>query len=264
MTKVALTGATGFIGRHVLAELRTRSVEVHADRLDLHGVHGDAFAQLGSPDVLIHLAWGGLPNYRDRKHSSLELPAQRRFLGAMIAGGLKRLVATGTCAEYGMREGELDEALQAEPRLEYAKAKDSLRRWLEGEQREHGFALTWARLFYMYGDGQPEFSLLPQLARAAERGDRTFPMSGGEQQRDYMPVTDVARDLVSLALNGRDNGIVNVCSGRPISILQLIQDAISQHGWTIELDRGKYPYATDEPMAFWGDRKKLDRLLSSA
>ncbi len=262
--KVALTGATGFLGRHVLAELRTRSVDVTADRVELHGDHANAFARLGSPDLLIHLAWGGLPNYRDRKHSDHELPAQRRFLGAMIAGGLKRLVVTGTCAEYGMREGAVDETLSAEPILEYGKAKDSLRRWLEEQQKAYRFSLTWARLFYMHGAGQLESSLLPQLARAAERGDRTFPMSAGEQQRDYMPVMDVARDLVSLALNDHENGTVNVCSGRPTGILHLVQDAIANNGWTIELDLGRYPYASDEPMAFWGDRKKLDRLLTSA
>ena len=182
----------------------------------------------------------------------------------MLASGLKRLVVTGTCAEYGLREGALDETMPAEPLLEYAKAKDSLRRWLEGEQRTHRFSFTWARLFYMHGAGQPESSLLPQLAHAAERGDRTFPMSAGEQQRDYMPVTEVAREIASLALNGRENGIVNICSGQPISILRLVEDAIAQKGWTIELDRGRYANANDEPTAFWGDRKKLDRLLSSA
>ena len=118
---------------------------MHVDRVELHGDHADSFARLGSPDVLIHLAWGGLPNYRDRKHADHELPAQRRFLGALLASGLKRLVVTGTCAEYGLREGALDETMPAEPLLEYAKAKDSLRRWLEGEQRNHREAQTKGR-----------------------------------------------------------------------------------------------------------------------
>lgn len=262
--RVALTGATGFIGRHVLAELRARSVDVCSARVDLHGDHTGAFERLRSPDVLIHLAWGGLPNYRSPAHSELELPAQKRFLGALLNGGLSRLVVTGTCAEYGMREGIVSETLPAAPVLAYAKAKDSLRCWLEEQQLNHPLALTWARLFYMYGAGQPDFSLLPQLAAAVARGDRTFPMSGGEQQRDYMPVTEVVRDLVALALNGGANGIVNVCSGRPTSVRRLVQDAIAENRWTIDLDLGRFPYATDEPMAFWGDRKKLDRLLTSA
>jgi len=193
--RVGFTGATSFIGRHVLAELRTRSVEVNSERVDLHGDQTAAFERLGSPEILIHLAWAGLPNYRSRAHVDRELPAHIRFLGGLISGGVKRVVATGTCSEYGLREGMVSESLTVEPVLEYAKAKDALRRWLEEQQRSRPFALTWARLFYMYGEGQPETSLLPQLARAVERGDPTFPMSGGEQLRDYMPVTEVARDL---------------------------------------------------------------------
>jgi dTDP-6-deoxy-L-talose 4-dehydrogenase (NAD+) len=82
-------------------------------------------------------------------------------------------------------------------------------------------------------------------------------MSGGEQLRDYLPVVEVARLLVSLALNGRDNGIINICSGEPISVRRLVESWIAANGWSIELNLGHYPYPTFEPMAFWGDRRKL-------
>ena len=93
------------------------------------------------------------------------------------------------------------------------------------------------------------------------RGDATFDMSGGEQLRDYLPVEEAAADLVALALNGGDNGVVNVCSGQPISVRELAEGVVRNHGSTISLNLGHFPYPEYEPMAFWGDRTKLDHCL---
>jgi dTDP-6-deoxy-L-talose 4-dehydrogenase (NAD+) len=116
----------------------------------------------------------------------------------------------------------------------------------------------------MHGEGQAPSSLLPSLRQAVARGDAVFPMSGGEQLRDYLPVADVAKLIVELALARRDHGIVNVCSGRPIAVRTLVEGWIRQHGWSIGLDLGRFPYPDHEPMAFWGDRRKLDRCLAAA
>jgi nucleoside-diphosphate-sugar epimerase len=273
---VALSGASGFIGRHVLNELERRgwpitllqrsAASAPAQRhrvvhVDLAAPTDDAFERCGRPDVLIHLAWGGLPNYRSLHHFEHELPAQYRFVRQMVAAGLRSLVVAGTCFEYGMRCGALHEELDALPANPYALAKDTLRRQLVYLQGERPFALTWARLFYMYGDGQAPNSLLPQLRSAVARGAPRFPMSGGEQLRDYLPVTEVARCLVDLATTRCDHGIVNVCSGTPVSVRKLVEGWIEQHGWSIEPELGRYPYPEHEPMAFWGDRRKLDRCL---
>ena len=86
-------------------------------------------------------------------------------------------------------------------------------------------------------------------------------MSGGQQLRDYLPITEVAKCLVSLAMGNRDNGIVNVCSGKPISVRKLVEGWIKEHNWPIKLNLGHYPYPDYEPMAFWGECQKLDRCL---
>ena len=85
-------------------------------------------------------------------------------------------------------------------------------------------------------------------------------MSGGEQLRDYLPVAEVARHLVSLRLMDRAAGIVNVCSGTPISVRSLVGGWIEENGWSIRLNLGRYPYPDHEPMAFWGDATKLKQL----
>jgi nucleoside-diphosphate-sugar epimerase len=278
--KIAVTGAAGFIGRHVVAELERRSIcptlicrpsselpdalaKHTVVRMDLLQPPANAFELIGRPDAVIHLAWGGLPNYKSLHHFEQELPAQYRFLKQLIESGLTNLLTTGTCFEYGMQSGPLCEDLEARPGNPYGFAKDMLRRQLEYLRHTTPFQLTWARLFYLYGEGQAENSLLPQLKSAVERGDGRFNMSGGEQLRDYLPIVDVARHLVSLAMGARDHGVVNICSGRPVSVRKMVESWIGENGWNIELNLGHYPYPTYEPMAFWGDREKLDRCLQS-
>jgi nucleoside-diphosphate-sugar epimerase len=278
--KIAVTGASGFVGQHVIAELQRRFIPVtlvtrnssklptsltnhNVTTIDIHNPPLNSYELMGSPDVLVHLAWGGLPNYKSLHHFEEELPKQFQFLKRLIKSGLKNLVVTGTCFEYGMQSGSLSENLRSQPKNPYGFAKDMLRCQLEYLQQIEPFNLTWARLFYLYGDGQAETSLFPQLRRAVEQGDKLFNMSGGEQLRDYLPINEVAKYLVYLATMMRDDGIINVCSGKPISVRKLVEDWITKNGWSIDLNLGYYPYPNYEPMAFWGDCYKLDQCLKS-
>jgi nucleoside-diphosphate-sugar epimerase len=277
--KIAVTGSTGFIGRHVLRALAAQtdiqvvassrakqrppdiSASVQYVALDLETSRSDNYERLGCPDVLVHLAWAGLPNYRSLHHFESELPRQYDFLRSLVEGGLQSLLVTGTCYEYGMASGELSETAVPLPANPYAYAKNSLRQQLEFLRTRHQFAFTWARLFYMYGPGQPSTSLYPQLAAAVARGDTSFAMSQGEQLRDYLPVESVARHIAKLGRSSPGSGIVNVCSGRPVSVRGLVEHLVATKGWQISLDLGKYPYPDYEPMAFWGNGAKLRQLL---
>jgi nucleoside-diphosphate-sugar epimerase len=279
--RVVVTGASGFIGRYVLAELER--LEIPTSLLlrgpasasaawgqhrvivcDLHEPAEAIFESSGRPDVLIHLAWGGLPNYRSTHHLDKELPAQERFLTAMVNSGLKKVLATGTCFEYGMRSGVLSEDMLPAPANSYGIAKNELRCRLAALQDKTPFALTWARLFYLWGEGQAENSLWPLLRRAVANGDRSFPMSGGEQSRDYMRVAEAARILVSLAVCETGHGVVNVSSGRPVTVRELVEGWINHHGWSIKPDLGRLPYPDYEPMEFWGDATKLNQCMERA
>jgi dTDP-6-deoxy-L-talose 4-dehydrogenase (NAD+) len=179
----------------------------------------------------------------------------------MIESGLKNILVAGTCFEYGMRSGPLSEGVETRPTNPYGFAKDSLRRQLEYLKVFVPFNLIWARLFYLYGEGQAENSLFPQLRTAVERRDRAFDMSGGEQLRDYLQISEVAKMIVALVMKQRDVGPINICSGQPISVRKLVEEWIKANGWSISLNLGHYPYPDYEPMAFWGDRRKLDELL---
>lgn len=262
--RIAVTGASGFVGRHVLAELERRSLPAVAARIDLHNLPANSFQLLGRPDLLIHLAWSGLDNYRSSSHIERELPAHVEFLERMLDDGVTQLLVAGTCLEYGMKSGALDESMDAMPVVPYAAAKDELRRRLEDLKLQQNFRLTWARLFYLYGEGQSEKSLFSQLRAAVTRGDKNFDLSSGDQLRDYLPVQEAARLLVDLSLRDQDPRIVNVCSGQPISVRCITEKWVQEFGWQINLDFGRLPYNDYEPMEFWGVRSKLDRLLSSS
>lgn len=276
--KIAVTGASGFIGRHVLAELarypheivavtrtaaRLADCSVATNIVEMNIDHPDSscFDRMGRPDILIHLAWDGLPNYKSLHHFETELPKHYRFLKILIESGLPSLLVTGTCFEYGMQSGPLSEDMVTLPQNPYGYAKDALRRQLEFLKSTKPFTLAWARLFYMYGDGQPICSLYPQFKDAILRREPQFNMSGGEQLRDYLPVDEVARLLVTLARSHADTGAVNVCAGKPISIRKLAEGWLDENGWEIELNLGYYPYPDYEPMAFWGDRRYLNKIL---
>ncbi|MDT4329975.1 NAD-dependent epimerase/dehydratase family protein [Methylomonas sp. MED-D] len=278
--KVLVTGASGFVGRHVVTHLLERGHRVTAlardagkaqglvwfDRVEfLSGdVHADRLPdRLGQLDAVIHLAWPGLPNYRELFHFEQNLIGDYRFLKSLVEQGVGQLLVAGTCFEYGLRNGCLAEDLPTLPANPYALAKDSLRKFLQQLQRHHSFTLQWARLFYLYGEGQHANSLLAQLERAIADGRPTFDMSGGEQLRDYLPIEVAARRLVQLVERPDANGVYNVCSGTPISIRTLVERHIRKRGADIALNLGYHAYPDYEPMAFWGNRRKLTQLLGT-
>ena len=267
--KIVVTGATGFLGKHVMQELKlrefsvkytTRTIEKKIDtfgdcepiELDIYQASKNVYKKLGCPDVILHLAWGGLPNYKALSHFSKELISQYNFLSNLVKEGLPSLVSTGTCLEYGMQEGELNPEMDTNPTTPYGFAKDVLRKQLQFLQVEKSFKFTWVRLFYMYGQGQADASLFTSISRAVERGEKIFKISKGDQSRDFLPVEIVAKYLVDLTLSNESRGVINVCSGKPVSILDLIQQWKEKYNWEIELETGHYPYPDYEPFSFWG------------
>ncbi|OGU15711.1 MAG: epimerase [Geobacteraceae bacterium GWC2_53_11] len=278
--KILVTGATGFIGNHVVASLLERGHVVTAVArdpsraiilpwygratfipCDIYGPEALKQLQPANFDTVMHLAWPGLPNYKALSHLDQTFQAECLFLKGLIQSGIPHLLVSGTCFEYGLRQGCLNEAMTPNPATPYAVAKNSLRCYLESLKKELPFRLQWARLFYMHGVGQNPGSLLAQLDSAIERGDELFNMSGGEQLRDYLKVEEITSYLIALIEHPASEGIINVCSGIPISVRKLVEDFIDKRGASIRLNLGYYKYPDYEPMAFWGDSTKLRQVL---
>ena len=278
--KVLVTGTTGFIGNYVVNELLShghhviacsknseeaedcewlRQVEFIA--CDLGQTLKNFFDFFKKPDLLIHLAWEGLPNYKDLFHLDRNLFSHYSFLKNMVEHGLKDLTVTGTCLEYGMQAGKLTENMNTIPNNPYGLAKDTLRKFLEQLQKKSDFTLKWIRLFYIYGKGQNPSSVLSQLQYALDNGQTSFNMSGGEQVRDYLSIEKVAEYIVKIATQNQVTGIINCCSGTGITIKELVDNYLKQKGKSINLNLGYYPYPDYEPMVFWGDSTKLNEIV---
>ena len=268
--KILISGATGFVGRYVVTELLDSDHEVvciirDKKKLELFDwnkkveiIYGDIYKDKfdinsgNIPDALIHLAWSGLPNYQSPHHLKVNLPGDQRLLKYFLDKGLKHILVTGTCFEFGKQYGPLSPDMPTFPENPYAIAKDRLRQWLEELQQKEEFVLQWVRLFYMYGPGQNPNSIIAQLDQAIDSGKFVFNMSDGEQLRDYLPVEKVARFLVSCVEDKEIKGIIHCCSGEPISIRRLVEEHITKRNSRIKLNLGYYPYIEHETMAFWG------------
>jgi len=281
--KVLITGATGFIGNYVVNDLLKRNnleivttsinpaeevknlpwfKDVEYIPYDLNKSNDNFFKFFQEPDTLIHLAWAGLPNFKELYHFERNVITNYNFIKNMVLNGLKDLNVIGTCLEYGLKEGRLSEDLPTEPINAYALGKDTLRKFLEELNKFHKFSFKWIRLFYMYGKGQSSKSILPQLDAALDNNDESFNMSGGEQLRDYLPVETVAEYISKISFQNDTTGIINCCNGEPISIKELVENHMKKRGKTIQLNLGYYSYPNYEPMAFWGDNTKLKLILA--
>ena len=278
--KIAITGATGFIGRHVrsllvktdhVVVLVVRNVKKVGDIAaseeivvaDLSQARTDWFELFGKPDAVLHLAWGGLPNYMDSYHVDVELPMQLKFLQSLIDSGLKKLVVAGTCYEYGLSSGAISESQMTNPNTPYGIAKDSLRKALFEIRSKKDFELTWARVFYPYGEGQSENSIYSQLTKAISSDEKEFAMGSGVQMLDFIQVTRVAKALRTFVTEKKGVGLINVGSGEPQSVIEFVKKLIYHFESNIVPRVGAVADREYESLSFWSDNDLLDSLALS-
>ena len=219
------------------------------------------FTHFHEPDVMIHLAWDKLNEYKNAAHLQEILPAHQQFLKQIIADGLKDLTCVGTCYEYGLREGELEENMPAQATMPYPQAKDALRVYLETLQKEHAFVMKWPRVFYVFGPIKERKNLYTLLMDAVQRGDQQFNMSGGEQVRDFLSPDEIADYILRIALQAKVTGVINCCSGKPVKLKDKVKTFLDASGYKIDLNLGYYPYPDYEPMETWGSVRKLNGVL---
>jgi dTDP-6-deoxy-L-talose 4-dehydrogenase (NAD+) len=266
---IFITGGTGFIGREVIKSALARGHDVTAlvrslekappthPKLKLaQGALAD-FIPEKSYDRLIDLAWDGSAKYTDPRAFSLNIEPHFSFLQRMIAAGTHNLTIAGTCYEYGLQEGTLSENAPAQPVTYYGFAKATLHQMLT---LVPDIQTKWLRYFYVYGAAQNPKSLFPQLLAAAARGDESFDMSPGDQERDFIHVNDVAHNTVAATEQDDVTGTINIGTGRAIKVADFAHKVLRHKNSALKLNTHIYPYPAHEPFSFKADIQKLKTL----
>ena len=278
MKKVLLTGASGFIGNHCLDALLKRNFDVHAvsskghsnysqqdvqwHHADLHnGEHVLRLINEVRPYYLLHLAWDVTPGFYWNSLENLRwVRSSLGLLQAFIDGGGKRAVMAGSCAEYDWSYGYCTETqTPLNPKTLYGVCKNAMNAMITKAGEEAGISTAWGRLFFLFGPGEHADRLVPSVITSLLRGE-DVPCTHGNQIRDYIYVNDAAEGFAAL-LDSEFNGPVNIASGRPIFLKDLIGliAQITGHQELIKL--GSLAAAGDDPPLLLADTRLLNDVI---
>jgi UDP-glucose 4-epimerase len=276
--RVFVTGASGFVGSHVVREFLRQGVSVAtlvrdparawriADLLPRVRVVPGDLATLGAghpelaafaPEAVVHLAWQGVLN-RDRNDvaqwrnvaDSLALVETCAKLGASTFVGL------GSQAEYGAHSARIDETFATRPTTVYGAAKLATSIVAGRMSDALGLRFAWLRLFSAYGPTDSEEWMIPYVMLALLRGERPA-VTSGEQQWDYLFVEDAAKAIVATTLAPGASGIFNLGSGSTSSIRSIIERIRDNIDPALPVDFGAVAYRADQVMRLEANIERL-------
>ncbi len=270
---VLLTGATGLIGRQVVAPLqalgyavlaasRSGRVVGQAGGVALDCLDPGAVARVldrHRPTHLIHLAWHD--GTRDRWTSARNLDwvgASLSLLSAFAAAGGQRAVMVGSCAEYDWRAaatGPLAEDAALAPATLYGAAKAATGMAARAGAGALGLSLAWARPFFCYGPGEAEGRLFGDLIRGLAAG-QPVDCTDGLQCRDFLMTGDLGGALAAL-LASPVTGPVNLASGQALPVREVILTLASALGRADLVRLGARPRPADDPPVIAADVTRL-------
>ena len=276
MTKrVLVTGANGYIGTHVVQQLLSRGFEaVACDICTDHVPQGaetlvadifdpacDVLSLAGNPDCLIHLAWRNGFQHNADTHLQ-DLPHHFDFLKKMIESGCKNLSVMGSMHEVGYWEGAITAGSATNPLSLYGIAKNTLRQAMEVFTKGKDVSFHWLRGYYIYGNDAKSNSVLGKILAADKEGKELFPFTSGKNLYDYISVAELARQIVAASLQTKHTGIINCCSGVPVSLAEMAEKFIRDNGLSIKLQYGAFPDRPYDSPGVWGDAFLIQKILA--
>ena len=272
---VLVTGAGGYIGRHVVSALCDLGVDVTAVirrngdidprarilQRDIFEPSQDLFSEFGKPDVCIHLAWqDGFVHDSDAHMTNLS--HHYTFIKQMIRGGLKQLAVMGTMHEVGYFEGAIDADTPCNPISMYGISKDALRRSVILLSQKNNVCLQWLRAYYIYGDDEKNNSIFTKITQAEQNGEAFFSLNSGKNKYDFIEIDVLADQIAHVVMQTEVTGVINCCSGIPVSLREKVEKFILERGYSIKPQYNVFPDRPYDSPEVWGDPQKIQKILS--
>ena len=272
--KVLVTGSSGYIGRHVVKAFLNHGHEVYVSDFSYKGIderairveeplfdgQKDIYERLGKPDVLVHLAWRDGFVHNSNAHMQ-DLSSHITFLQDMIDGGLKYLTVMGSMHEVGYFEGAIDEKTPCNPMSMYGIAKNALRQAIMLYTKGKDVNVHWLRAYYIYGDDARGSSIFAKLCQAVEDGKTEFPFTTGKNKYDFIHITDLAEQIMWASVQSAYNGVINVCTGEPMSLADRVEAYIKENNMNITLKYGAFPDRPYDSPGVWGDATIINKIM---
>ena len=279
MRKILLTGANGFIGKHIIPMLLQRDDEVHAVSRKSHTIsmqeqplfwHQCNLLDINQqkhllekvkPTHMIHLAWITTPIEYWSSHENIHwVQASLDLTLNFASNGGKRAVFAGSCAEYDWSFGYLTEGVTPRnPSSLYGTCKHACHCILRNFSKQTGLSNAWGTIFFPYGPGENPDRFVPSVISALLRGESPQ-CSHGDQVRDYIFVEDVASAFVAL-LDSEAQGSFNIATGQPTtlkSIAKIISKLMSNN---LHIGFGAVPSPDNEQPIIVANVKRIKKTL---
>ena len=277
MERVLVTGANGYIGRKVVDALLALGYKVTATdfkcdqinkkadcvEIDLFNNNANLYELFLKPDRLIHLAWKDGFNHNASSHIEF-LPKHFAFVKSLIDAGVKNIAVMGSMHEVGFYEGEVNENTACNPLSLYGISKNALRQSLMVLNKNNDFNLYWLRGYYIFGNDEKNHSIFTKLLEKEAQGEKLFPFTTGENQYDFISIENLALEIALASVQDEVKGIINVCSGKPISLKDMVESFIKENDLKIRLNYGVFPSRPYDSKIIYGDSSKIKQIVKNS
>lgn len=273
--KILVTGANGYLGQGIVrsilnnghcvvaTDFNTQFVDERAERIACNLFEVDnPYSFFGEPDVLLHLAWrDGFVHYSSAHID--DLPKHYAFIKKMVDGGIQQVAVMGSMHEIGFFEGSINESTPCHPATPYGIAKNALRDLTQMLCKQKNIVFQWLRGYYIVGNSKFGSSIFSKITAAVDEGKTEFPFTLGQNQYDFIDYPDFCAQVAAVVGQKNEQGIINICSGKPEKLADRVERFIKENDYRIKLQYGAFPDRPYDSKAIWGNDTKIRKIMEN-
>lgn len=273
--KILVTGANGYLGQGIVrsilnnghcvvaTDFNTQFVDERAERIACNLFEVDnPYSFFGEPDVLLHLAWrDGFVHYSSAHID--DLPKHYAFIKKMVDGGIQQVAVMGSMHEIGFFEGSINESTPCHPSTPYGIGKNALRDLTQMICKQKNIVFQWLRGYYIVGNSKFGSSIFSKITAAVDEGKTEFPFTLGQNQYDFIDYPDFCAQVAAVVGQKNEQGIINICSGKPEKLADRVEHFIKENDYRIKLRYGAFPDRPYDSKAIWGNDTKIRKIMEN-